>query len=190
MCIRDSKSTQSQRLEHYGSGQFSIVMTAEGDDGPRDAETVNAQFRFFFTQMLCDAAGGAPFWLSYGLAHWNERQIPCNMINCGVKANESVDPSTQYQWEKKVRKRSKHDGLCLPFDKLCRETDLGYYGHLQCWSYVDYMLQDREKFASFMQGVLGNTSRSRQMSALQTVYEVEPAAFDAGWRKWVQKAYK
>ena len=40
------------------------------------------------------------------------------MINCGIKATESVDSSTQYQWPKKILKRSKHDGLCMPFTKL------------------------------------------------------------------------
>ena len=184
------KSQQSQRLQHYGTGHFSTVMTAEGDDGPRDNETVNAQFRFFMTQMFLDAVGGAPMWLSRGLAHNYERQIPCNMINCGIKANESVDSSTQYQWAKKVLKRSRFEGLCLPFVKLANETDLGYYGSLQAWSVADYMLQDKAKFAQFLQMVLGKYSRSRQIQALEAVFGMDPETFDLAWRKWVKKNYK
>ena len=183
------ESEQSQRLQH-GTGHFSVVMTAEGDDGSRDSETVNAQFRFFMAQMFCDAAGGGPMWLTYGLGHWYERQIPCNMINCGIKADESVDPATQYLWEKKMLKRSKHEGLCLPFAKLAGEADLGYYGHVQAWSVVDYMLQDRAKFTQFLQVVLGKPSRSRQLQALQEAYGFDPDAFDVGWQRWVQQTYK
>ncbi len=184
------KSEQSQRLQHYGTGHFSVVMTAEGDDGPRDNETINAQFRFFMAQMLLDSVGGAPMWLSRGLAHNYERQIPCNMINCGIKANESVDSSTQYKWAKKILKRSKHDGLCLPFVKLANETDLGYYGSLQAWSVADYMMQDKAKFAQFLQLVLGKYSRSRQIGALATAFGKDPETFDLEWRKWVKKNYK
>jgi hypothetical protein len=184
------KSEQSQRLRHYGTGHFSVVMTAEGDDGPRDSETTNAQFRFFMAQMFCDAAGGGPTWLTYGLGHYYERQIPCNMINCGIKANESVDSTTQYQWEKKMLKRTKHDGLCLPFPKLATESDLGYHGHVQAWSVVDYMMQDRTKFTQFLQLVLGKPSSSHQLQALESVFEMDSDAFDAAWVKWAQKTYK
>lgn len=184
------KSEQSQRLQHYATGHFSVVMTAEGDDGPRDCETVNAQFRFFLTQMFCDATGGAPLWLSYGMAHLAERKVPCNMINCGIKANESVDPSSQYQWEKKMMKRAKHEALCIPFQDLCRESDLGFYGHVQAWSRVGFLMQDRDKFAKFLQAVLGKPSRNRQIQALEAAYELTPEAYDVDWRKWAQKAYK
>lgn len=183
------RSQQTQRL-HHASGHYSVVLTAEGDDGPRDAETVNAQFRFFVIQMFCDAANGAPFWLSYGMAHWFERQIPCNMINCGVKAGESVDPATQYQWDRKILKRTKHDALCIPFNKLCRETDLGFYGHVQAWSLTKYLMEDEEKFRLFFQSVLGKFSRSRQIQALDAAYGMAPEELDVAWRKWVKKAHK
>ena len=183
------RSTLTQRL-HHATGHYSVVLTAQGDDGPRDSETVNAQFRFFLLQMFCDAAGGAPSWLSYGLAHKYERQIPCNMINCGVKANESVDPATQYQWDRKMLKRSKHESLCIPFMDLCREYDLGFYGHVQAWSLTKYLLEDEEKFQVFFRAVLGKTSRSRQVQALQAAYAMAPAELDVAWRKWVKKAHK
>ena len=183
------KSSQTQRL-HHASGHYSVVLTAQGDDGPRDSETVNAQFRFFLIQMFCDAVNGAPFWLSYGMAHCYERQIPCNMINCGVKANESVDRSTQYEWDRKMLKRSKHDALCIPFVKLCRESDLGFYGHVQAWSLTKYLMEDKKKFRLFLQSVLGKTARSRQIQALDAAYGMTPEELDVEWRKWVKKAHK
>ena len=187
-CGRESQ--QTQRHTHYGTGHLSLVMTAEGDDGPRDSETTHAQFRYFATQMFLDAAGGGPLWLQYGLGHVYERQVPCNMINCGVRADESVDPASQYDWEKKIRKRVKFDGLVIPFEKLTTTVDLGFYGHVQAWARVEWMLQDKAKFADFLQGVLSRPSRSRQIAALAGAYELEPAAFDDAWRKWCAKNYR
>ena len=184
------RSEQSGRHQHYATGHFSVVMMAEGDEGPRDCETTYAQFRFFMTQMFFDAMGGGPMWAMYGLAHWQERQVPCNMINCGIKANESVAPATQYEWEKKMVKRSKHDGLCIPFVKMTNQSDLGYYGHVQAWSMVDFMQQDRAKFTAFLQAVLGKPSRSNQIKGLNLAYEMTPDSFDGEWRKWVKKNYK
>lgn len=183
------KSSQTQRL-HHASGHYSVVLTAQGDDGPRDSETVNAQFRYFLIQMFCDAANGAPFWLSAGLAHCYERQIPCNMINCGVKAGESVDPATQYQWDRKMLKRAKHESLLIPFTQLCRETDLGFYGHVQSWSRTKHLMEDREKFKLFFRAVLGKYSRSRQLQALEAAYGMTPEEMDVAWRKWIKKAHK
>ncbi len=187
-CGRETQ--QTQRHTHYGTGHFSLVMTAEGDDGPRDSETTHAQFRYFAMQMFMDAAGGGPLWLQYGLGHVYERQVPCNMINCGVRADESVDPASQYDWGKKIRKRVKFDGLVIPFDQLTTKTDLGYYGHVQSWARAEWMLRDRTRFAEFLGGVLGKASRARQVAALGAVYELEPAAFDAAWRKWCAKNYR
>jgi len=187
-CGRDSQ--QSQRHTHYGTGHRSLVMTAEGDDGPRESETTHAQFRYFAMQMFMDAAGGGPLWLQYGLGHVYERMVPCNMINCGVRADESVDPATQYEWEKKIRKRVKFEALVVPFEQLTRKVDLGYYGHVQSWARVEWMLQDRAKFAEFLGLVLGKPSRSRQVSALSEVWGMDPVTFDGEWRKWCAKKFK
>ena len=187
-CGRETQ--QTQRHTHYGTGHRSLVMTAEGDDGPRDSETTHAQFRYFAMQMFMDAAGGGPLWLQYGLGHVYEREVPCNMINCGVRADESVDLASQYEWGKKIRKRVKFEGLVVPFEELTTKTDLGYYGHVQAWARVEWMLQDRARFAEFLGAVLGKPSRARQVAALAGVYELEPAAFDAAWRKWCAKNYR
>jgi hypothetical protein len=187
-CGRETQ--QSQRHTHYGTGHQALVMTAEGDDGPRDSETVHAQFRHHVMQLFLSAAGGGPLWLQYGLAHVYERMVPCNMINCGVRADENVDRTKLYEWEEKIRKRVKHEALVIPFEKLTRQVDLGYYGHLQAWARVEWMLQDRARFARFLQQVLGTPSRSKQISALMKTYELKPAEFDDAWRKWCQKHYK
>jgi len=184
------KSEQSRTQYHFKSGQYSVMVTAEGDDGPRDAETVNAQFRFLITQMFVDAAGGGPPWLRYGLSHHYERDIPCNTINCGVRADESVDRNTQYDWERKMKKRCEHEALCIPFVDLTTMSDLGYYGHVQSWSRVGFLLEDREKFAQFLRTVLGKYSKTQQIAALMAVYELEPEQFDEQWRKWALKNYK
>ncbi|MFK7740708.1 MAG: hypothetical protein AB8H80_10325 [Planctomycetota bacterium] len=186
-CGRESQN--SQYFRHFASGFYSVVMTADGEDGPRDCESTYAQFRFFVAQMLLDAAGGATPWLTYGLAHRYEREVPCNLINCGVRADESVDPATQYEWPKKIAKRCRHESLCMPFAKLCREHDLGYYGHLQSWARVDYLMQDRAKFAQFLQMIVGNPTRQRHLQALAEVYDKEPEQFDEEWRKWALKHY-
>ena len=187
-CGRESQ--QTQRHTHYGTGHLSLVMTAEGDDGPRESETTHAQFRYFAMQMFMEAAGGGPLWLRYGLGHVYERQVPCNMINCGPRPGESVDPATQYQWDKKIRKRVKFEELVIPFEKLTTTSDLGYYGHVQAWARVEWMLQDRAKFAAFLGGVLRSPSRARQLAALDEAYALAPDAFDASWRKWCAKHYK
>ena len=91
---------------------------------------------------------------------------------------------------KKIRKRVKFDGLVIPFEKLATTVDLGFYGHVQAWARVEWMLQDKAKFAEFLQGVLSRPSRSRQIAALVGAYELEPAAFDDAWRKWCAKHYR
>ena len=187
-CGRETQ--MSQRHTHYGTGHQALIMTAEGDDGPRDSETLHAQFRYHLMQLFTSVAGGGPLWLQYGLAHAYERMVPCNMINCGVRADENVDRTKLYEWDEKIRKRVKHEALVIPFEKLTREVDLGYYGHLQAWARVEWMLQDRARFSQFLGQVLGAPSRSRQVAALMQVYELKPAEFDDAWRTWCQKHYK
>ena len=112
------------------------------------------------------------------------------MINCGPRPGESVDPATQYEWDKKIRKRVKFEELVIPFERLTTTSNLGYYGHVQAWARVEWMMQDRAKFAEFLGGVLRSPSRSRQVAALGAVYELDPLAFDEAWRKWCAKHYK
>lgn len=187
----DTKSEQSQRYYHYDSSQFSLVMTAEHDEGVRAENELNTSFRFLMTQVLCDATGGVPQWVAYGLGHVWEREVPCNFINCPIRADESVDPQTQNQWERKMKKRAQYAELVVPFDQIATLSDFGYYAHLEAWSRVDFLLASgEEKFGSFVRELLGQPSRDRQAAALQTIYDLTPEAFDAEWRKWAQKTYK
>ena len=61
-CGRESDFSGFHR--HYDSNDFSVVLTAEGEDGPIDCESMYARFRFFMLQMFVDAAGGGAPWLS------------------------------------------------------------------------------------------------------------------------------
>jgi hypothetical protein len=183
------QSNQSQR-HYHGSGHHSIVISAEREDVD-DAAAVHARFRFLLVQMFVDATGGMPYWLSYGLAHWYERQVPSNIINCGIREDEHVDAMAQHEWHKKVKARARRDDLYTPFRALCTSTDLGYYGHIQAWSRVDYLMQtDREKLGVFALGTKGGYSADRQEQLLDQIYGIDPETFDEQWRDWVGKNYK
>jgi hypothetical protein len=180
----------SMRHYHGNSGHYSLVMMAEGDDGPRDAAALHVQFRFMLVQLFHEVAGGAPMWLTYGLAHHFEREVPSNQINVGIRADESVDPMTQHKWHDKMQARVKHEALCIPFAELSGKTDFGYYEHLQAWSRVDFLLQrDRQKFAEYLSTLLGSYGKERQFQALELIFGLTPEQFDVEWRKWVQKTY-
>lgn len=184
------KSEVSQRHYYGTTGQNGFVLTAEGDE-PRDEATVNAQFRYLLAQSFCDAAGGVPYWLSTGLAHYFERQIPSRMIMAAIKDEESVDQDTQHQWSTKMKKRAQHEKLLIPFQDLAGMTDFGYWGHLQSWSRADYLMSlDRAKLTVFLQGMKGGWGASRQIEALDKAFGLTPEAFDAKWREWVLKTYK
>lgn len=182
------KSEQTQRYFFYKSQTYSLNMTLEGEDGPRDEATTYAQFRYFLPQMFMDAIGGGPMWLSFGLGHCYERDIPCNTINVGIRADESVDQSTQYDWERKVSKRAEHPELMMTFVDLCAaNNDIGYYGHVQAWARVKFLMEDRAKFAQFVPMVLKKYGRERQIEALQAAYGWTPEQFDEEWLKWCAK---
>jgi hypothetical protein len=184
------ESTHAQRHFHQKSRQHAFALSAEADD-PRDEPQVHAQFRFLLLQTLQQALGSLPYWLSIGLAHHYERQVPTNLVNAPIKDGESVDPMTMHKWREKLRARVEHDALCIPFDTLSASTDLGYFGHLQAWSRVDYLLSlDRAKFGRLVSGLAGTFSSERQFELLEQLYGMDPAAFDARWREWVGKTYK
>jgi hypothetical protein len=187
-CGREGE--QSQRHFHSKSRQNAVLISAEADE-PRDEASVHAQFRFFLMQVFQDAGGGAPYWLSLGLAHRYERQVPAMLMNCGIREDEHVDQATQNKWREKVRARAQRPELCIPFLELCRTTDFGYFGHLQAWSRVDCLMAlDRVKFGRFLAGVRGGASAERQQQLLEEFFGMDAEAFDARWREWVAKNYK
>lgn len=185
-----SKSEMSQRHYYDKTGQYGFVLTPEGDE-VRDEASVHAQFRYFLIEIFADAKGGMPFWLSMGLAHWYERQVSTRTILAPIKNDESVDASVQHLWHDKMKARCKHEGNLLPFHELATKTDLGYYGHLQAWSRVDWMMaQERSKLQEFLAGLQGGHGISRQIEGLERAFGLESEAFDATWRAWVLKTYK
>jgi hypothetical protein len=184
------KASTSLRHHHTRTNQRLLGLCAENDDGAKDEAVLYAQFRFQLMLNFCDAVGGMPYWLRYGLAHRFERQVPSNLMNCAPKENEHVDPATQNQWERKLSKRAEHDDLLVPFRTLCMSYDLGYHDHLQSWSRVEYLLAtDAEQFRAFLRAVIGQTSQARQIQALRESYGVEPEEFDENWRAWIKKSY-
>lgn len=184
------KSESSQRHYYGGSQATGIVITAENQDF-YDEPGVHSIFRFNLLQAFMDARGGAPYWLSTGVAHWYERQIPSNLITCAIRDDESVDQYTQHKWKEKMKARAPRETLCIPFAQLCKETDLGYWGHVQAWSRVDHLISvDRGKFSEFLTGIKGGASAAAQEQLLQQVYGMDGPTCDAKWRDWVAKAYK
>ena len=184
------KSEASQRHFYGQSRANGIVITAENQDY-YDEPGVHAIFRFNLLQAFMDARGGAPYWLSAGVAHWYERQIPSNLITCGIRDDESVDTMTQHKWKEKMRGRATRESLCTPFAKLATQTDLGYYDHVQAWSRVDHLMTlDRAKFGEFLSAIKGGASASLQEQSLQQIYGMDAATWDTKWREWAVKAYK
>jgi hypothetical protein len=184
------KSELSQRCWYSATGAHGFVLGAEGDE-VRDEATVHAHFRFLLVQTFCDTVGGLPYWLSLGLAHRYERQVPTRAILAVPKDGENVDQGSQHQWLEKMKKRAQHEKLLLPFHELATQTDFGYWAHLQAWSRVEYLLTlDRAKFRAFVAGMRGGFGSARQAEQLDTLYGFTPDVFDAKWREWVLKAAK
>ncbi|MFY9345171.1 MAG: hypothetical protein WAT39_21960 [Planctomycetota bacterium] len=179
------KSEVGQRTSFPKVGLRGLALAAETDD-VRDEAAVHAQFRFLLTQTLCDSLGGVPYWLSLGLAHVYERQVPSALSMAVPKADENVDAQTQNQWSQKMRRRAQRPELLIPFAELAGKIDFGYWAHVQAWSRVDFLLAlDRAKFGRLLAGVRGSQATSRQVEQLELVFGLDPETFDARWRKWV-----
>lgn len=184
------KSDFGMRHFYAKTEQYGFVMAAEGDD-PKDEATVHAQFRFFMVEAMLDAIGGVPYWVSIGLAHCYERQVPSNTMMAAIKDNESVDEETQNKWPLKMRKRAGHPELLTPLAGIATKTDFGYWDHLQSWSRIDWLVTtDRAKFGKFLGALKGKTAMPRQVEAIAETYGLDPDVFDTKWREWVLKAYK
>jgi hypothetical protein len=183
------KQQSSTRFTTPKSGQGLVLIAAEADDF-HDEAAVHAQFRFLLMQTLQSVMHGLPYWLTLGVAHHYEREVPTILINCGMRENEHVDPGSQHRWPQKMHARAPRESLCVPFATLCTATDFGYFEHVQCWSRVDYLLTlDRAKFGKFVAGLAGNGSSSRQMELLEQQFGVDCETFDKQWREWVVKTY-
>lgn len=106
---------------------------------------------------------------------------------------------------KKIRLRAQHDGATIPFEQMLAwvpAEDLGYQGHIQSWSRVDYLLSmgpeklgllvTKLKTAPVPQdgsGIEPSLAKQLQIKALADLWHLDPAQFDASWRKWTQKEY-
>ncbi len=172
---------------HYAkTGQQGLVLCAEADE-PRDEAAVHVQFRYLLVGALLDAAGSFPHWLQTGIAHHFERQVPSTMMLAAPRDDEHVDQATQNKWLEKLQGRARHDGLLAPFRDLVGNYDLGYYGHLQAWSIVQFLWQDTAKFRALLQELKEGGSTEPQLAAIERVYGLDAAALDVAWRDWLRR---
>jgi hypothetical protein len=158
--------------------------------------------------LVCGLRGFAfapPPWLAEGLAHWYSRQVATDFINCKPKDTDAVNDNDKHLWAHKVKLRCQHDGATLSFDQLLRwrtADELGYQGHIQSWSRVDYLmtlgpdkvglLLDKIKRMPVPldgKGIAPEAMISAQTGALADLWQMDPALFDQRWRDWTQKAY-
>lgn len=188
-CGRKGETGQTVRLGTTAA--VGVAMTAEGQDVYDEAQ-LHSLFRNLLVGALLEAAGGAPHWLSVGLAHVEDRKVPSRLMMVAIKDDDHVDQDTQHKWHAKMKGRVRHAELLTPIAELATQFDFGYWQHLQAWSRVDFLVAaDRAKFGELLRKVRGGSGgAAAQLEALRTVYGLEPEAFDARWREWVAKTYK
>lgn len=81
--------------------------------------------------------------------------------------------------------------LLLPFARLAIASELGYYGSLQAWSRVDFLMaRDRAQFGRLLAELKSTPSSARQHELLEQVCGLDGETFDAEWRKWVLATYR
>lgn len=197
----------SMRFYHQGTNQLVLCVSAEGLEGFTESG-LHGHVVYATWQNLLNGYRGynypLPPWLAEGLAHWYSRQVPTEFLNVQLKDDESVAQDDQYDWPKKVRRRAQHEGAFFPFATMAGWSDadqLGYHGHAQSWSRVDYLMHvDPEKVGELvrqLKGVAPTGDFERQgaeVSALAQkllvdLFGLDAATFDERWRAWVLKAY-
>lgn len=201
LLLFEKKSDASRYLEHFcgrksvgamapvhypKTDQQGLVLCAEADE-PRDDAAIHVQFRYLLAGALLDAAGSFPHWLQTGIAHHFERQVPSTMMLAAPRADEHVDLATQNKWLEKLQGRARHDGLLAPFRDLVGNYDLGYFGHLQAWSRVQFLWRDEAKFRALLQELREGGSADPQLAAIERIYGFDAEGFDVAWRDWLRR---
>lgn len=202
------KSDTSLRYYHPVTQQFLFAVAMDSlEEGDAQGLHSNVLYSLFhnFLGAFYGYNSALPPWLAEGLAHYYSRRVRTNFINCVTKASESVNNSDKHEWAKKIRLRAQHDGATIPFEQMLAwvpAEDLGYQGHIQSWSRVDYLLSmgpeklgllvTKLKTAPVPQdgsGIEPSLAKQLQIKALADLWHLDPAQFDASWRKWTQKEY-
>ena len=203
----DVRAEDSYRVVHKETFQPLLCISAEGMDG-FDAAGIHSHFVFAIWQNLMNIYRGfyypLPLWLSTGLGHYYSRQVKSEFISARIRDSESVAKDSQNKWYEKVLKRSRHEGATIAFDELAAMSDweaFGFHAHTQSWSRVEFLMElDREQVGLVLDKLKrmspsgdwdGDGARQRKMVSklLYEAFELDGAAFDAAWRKWVLKHY-
>jgi hypothetical protein len=200
----------SMRYCHPKTHQMVACVSAEGLEGFDDT-ALHGHVVYALMHNLMGGYNGfyyaLPLWFSEGLAHWYSRQIPSDNVNVQIRDDEAVAEDKQNNWPVKVRRRAQHVGAFFPFETMAAWADrdkMGYHGHSQAWSRIDFLMQrDAEKVGLMLRqlkalppGGGGDAGAAQSAQArtlavklLAELFELDPAAFDTEWREWVLKTY-
>jgi hypothetical protein len=145
-----------------------------------------------------------PIWWSDGLAHWYVRRINPRFVLTSDPRVYDIDPKRAWTWATRVRQRVKFDHF-PPADELLRWDDptrLSFIDHMMVWSRVDYVLSLGDggvrRYMDLMKGPIAGANViptrtqvfERQERALREAWELDAAAFDEHWKKYVLTEYR
>lgn len=201
------KDDTSFRYYHAATHQMYFGCAAEGLEG-FDDYGLYGHTLYAVTHNLLNGYNGyyysLPLWLDEGIAHWYSRKVPSKVVNVQIQDHEAVAEDKQNDWPQKIRKRAQHDGATLPFAKMAaweKFDELGFHGHAQAWSRVDFLMQrDAEKLGAMVKKLkdlpvpVGGQKPPAEVAAvaqklLAELYELDAESFDQKWREWVLKTY-
>ena len=198
----------SMRWYHHKTHQLVAAVAADGLDG-FDSTALQGHVTYAVAHNLFDGYLGfhmqLPHWLGEGLAHYFALQVPSDVVNVRILDSEAVgQDEKRSNWPVKVRRRARHEGVCFPFEEMAawaKFEDLGYHAHSQSWSRVDFLAKrDKEKLGYMITQLkrmppVANARVPAKQIAVQAqkflieLFELDPAAFDKEWRRWVLKTY-
>ncbi|MCA3007896.1 MAG: hypothetical protein INH34_05980 [Phycisphaerales bacterium] len=202
-----AKEDTSTRHYHAQTFQMVHAMSAEGLEG-FDESGLHGHMVYALWHNLLNGHNGfaypLPAWLAEGVAHWHARKVKSVFLNVQIRDDEAVAQEQQVNWPAKVRARAQHEGAFFPFDVMAawsNPEELGYHGHAQSWSRVDYLLQtDRAKLGALLKQLKavppdgtyeaqGGRIRAQAQKLVAELYGLDGPAFDRAWREWVTKTY-
>ena len=203
----DEQADDSFRFVHKVTHQPLLCISVEGMEG-FDSAGLHSHFVFAMWQNLMNIYRGfyfpLPLWFSTGLAHYYSRQVESEFISARIRDSEAVDRESQNKWYEKVYKRSRHEGATISFDRLKDMSDwdaFGFHAHTQSWSRLEFLMERDAQKVGLMLDKMKRMSAGGEWEAdglrlrkmmpklLYEAFDLDGAAFDAAWRKWVLKQY-
>lgn len=194
---------------YYPDTDCFLFATAEeyGDGAFRADIALHAHVVFNVGHCLLDAYKGysyvLPSWWKEGLCHSLRRAVSTEHNNY----SRIADPGRAYavyDWDVKVRQRLDHE-LIRPLAEIAGVADCEGFtlvDHMACWSRVEFLLAEREKFAAFvarMKGAVDSRGMPLDHAGLVELQarairdelgHADAEALDAAWAKWVVKTYR